>query len=163
MAYDATGSSTVLTPQAVQGQMTRLLDEFVADTAGVTHVLLVSTDGMKQAICSHMDPDWADGLAAAFSGIAGLAKGITGRTDEMMPARQVLIERDDTLFLVTHAGAGSTFSSSGDVVATVLVVLTVPDANIGSVAYSAGRLVQRFAPFMTTPVRTRTGQDSGVE
>ncbi|MFJ4828745.1 roadblock/LC7 domain-containing protein [Streptomyces sp. NPDC088747] len=162
MAYDPNGAAApVISPGEAKGQMTRLLDEFVKDTPGVTHTLLASTDGMKQVFCSHMDPDWTDKLAAAFAGLAGLAKGLTGPTDKSMSARQVLIERDDTLFLVTHAGTGSAFNTSGDTVATVLVVLVHTEANIGTVAFSAGRLVQRFAPFMTTPVRAHDGQDNG--
>jgi predicted regulator of Ras-like GTPase activity (Roadblock/LC7/MglB family) len=161
MTYDTT--APVISPKEVQEQMARLLDDFVEDTAGVTHVLLVSRDGMRQAIPAHMDPDWADGLAAAFSGMAGLAKGVTGPTDKQMPAGQILIEREDTLFLVTEAGTGSAFHAAGKTVATILVVLARTDANIGTVAFAAGRLVQRFAPYMTTPVRTRDGQGSGVE
>ncbi|MGW0489075.1 roadblock/LC7 domain-containing protein [Streptomyces olivaceus] len=161
MTYDVPAPSTA--PTEVQAQMGRLLDEFVADTAGVTHALLVSRDGIKQAIPAHMDPDWADSLAAAFSGMAGLAKGATGPTNKQVPARQVLIERDDTLFLVTEAGTGKSFTTSGATVATVLVVLARTDANVGGVAFAAGLLVQRFAPFMTTPIRTRDSQGSGVE
>ncbi|MFF4276153.1 roadblock/LC7 domain-containing protein [Streptomyces sp. NPDC001536] len=152
-----------ISPREVQEQMTRLLDEFVKDTTGVTHALLVARDGLKQAIVSHMDEDWADDVAAAFSGVVSLARGVTGPTSKKMPAGQVLIERDDTLFLATEAGEGSAFHSDGKTVATILVVLTRTDANIGTVGWEAGRLVQRFAPFMTTPVRVRDGQDAGVE
>ncbi|MCX4761928.1 roadblock/LC7 domain-containing protein [Streptomyces sp. NBC_01275] len=161
MTYDTT--APVISPKEVQDQMARLLDELVQDTAGVTHALLASRDGIRQAIPSHMDEDWADELAAAFSGLAGLAKGVTGPTDKQMPAGQILVEREDTLFLVTEAGTGSAFIASGKTVATVLVVLARTDANVGTVAFAAGRLVQRFAPYMTTPVRTRHGQGSGVE
>ncbi|MEV6403946.1 roadblock/LC7 domain-containing protein [Streptomyces bobili] len=161
MSFEAT--APVISPKEIQQQMARLLDDFVEDTAGVTHALLVSRDGMKQAIPTHMDADWADNLAAAFSGLTGLAKGVTGPTDQQMPAGQILIEREDTLFLVTEAGTGSAFHAAGTTVATILVVLARTDANIGTVAFAAGRLVQRFAPFMTTPVRTRDGQGSGVE
>ncbi|MFF4256687.1 roadblock/LC7 domain-containing protein [Streptomyces sp. NPDC001663] len=160
MTYD---SPTVTSPKDVQEQMTRLLDEFVKDTTGVTHALLVARDGLKQAVVSHMDEDWADDVAAAFSGVMSLARGVTGPTNKKMPASQVLIERDDTLFMATEAGEGSAFHSDGNTVATILVVLTRTDANIGTVAFAAGRLVQRFAPFMTTPVRVRDGQDAGVE
>ncbi|MEV7388890.1 roadblock/LC7 domain-containing protein [Streptomyces sp. NPDC091215] len=160
MTYDV---PAVISSQEVQGQMNRLLDEFVKDTAGVTHALLASRDGMKQALVGNMDEDWADKVAAAFAGVTGLAKGLTGPTNKQMPASQVLIERDDTLFLTTEAGAGSAFHSDGKTVSTILVVLAGPDAEIGSVAFAAGRLVQRFAPFMTTPVRARDGQDAGVK
>lgn len=159
-AYDV---PAVISPKEVQGQMTRLLDEFVKDTTGVTHALLVARDGLKQAVVSHMDEDWADDVAAAFSGLVSLARGVTGPTSKKMPASQVLIERDDAVFLATDAGEGSAFHSEGKKVATILVVLTRTDANVGTVAFAAGRLVQRFAPFMTTPVRVRDGQDAGVE
>ncbi|MFJ5265987.1 roadblock/LC7 domain-containing protein [Streptomyces sp. NPDC088387] len=155
-------SASLASPQEVQGQMARLLDEFVDDTAGVTHALLASRDGMKQAVVAHMDPDWADHVAATFSGVVSLARGVTGPTDKQLPAGQVLIERDDTLFLATEAGAGSAFHSAGTTVATILVVLARPDASIGTVAFAAGRLIQRFAPYMTTPVRARDGQGPGV-
>ncbi|WP_258574343.1 roadblock/LC7 domain-containing protein [Streptomyces shenzhenensis] len=160
MTYDM---PAVISPQEIQGQMTRLLDEFVKDTTGVTHALLAARDGLKQVVVSHMDADWADEVAAAFSGVASLARGVTGPTKKKLPAGQVLIERDDTLFLATEAGAGSAFHSEGKTVATILVVLARTDANIGTVAFEAGRLVQRFAPFMTTPVRVHDGQDAGVE
>ncbi|GHB81822.1 hypothetical protein GCM10010306_090300 [Streptomyces umbrinus] len=159
VAHDA---APAISPKNVQGQMTRLLDEFVNDTPGATHALLASTDGLKQAFCSHMPVDWADKLAAGFSGIAGMARSVTGPKDTTMPAQQIMIERDDTLFLVTYAGTGSAFNEDGTSVATVLVILARTDANVGAVAFEAGRLVQKFADFMTTPVRARDGQDNGV-
>ncbi|MER6187691.1 roadblock/LC7 domain-containing protein [Streptomyces sp. NPDC001652] len=161
MAYDTT--SPLISAKEVQDQLSRLLEEFVEDTPGVTHALLASRDGLKQAVVSYMDPDWADEVAAAFSGMAGLAKGVTGPTSKQEPAGQILIERDDALFLATEAGAGSAFTSNGTTVATILVVIVRTDANVGTVAFAAGRLIQRFAPFMTTPVRTREGQDAGVQ
>jgi predicted regulator of Ras-like GTPase activity (Roadblock/LC7/MglB family) len=163
MTYDASAAPVIPSPREVQGQMSRLLDEFVEDTTGVTHALLVSRDGLKQAVVSRMDGDWADEVAAAFSGVMGLAKGVKGPTDKSMPAGQVLIERADTLFLATEAGVGSAFSDSGTAVSTILVVLARPDANIGAIGFDAARLLQRFAPFMTTPVRARDGQGAGVE
>lgn len=156
-------TAPVISPKDVQGQMARLLDDFVSDTAGVTHAVLGSRDGMLQAVVSHMDVDWAEKVAAAFSGVMSLATGVTGPTDKQIPAGQVLIERDDTLFLATEAGVGKAFTASGETAATILVVLARPNANIGTVGFEAGRLVQRFAPFMTTPVRTRDGQGAGVE
>ncbi|MFF4051952.1 roadblock/LC7 domain-containing protein [Streptomyces chartreusis] len=161
MTRDASLSATPAPPEQVKGEMTRLLDEFVKDTAGVTHALLASRDGMKQVVPSHMTTDshinWVDEMAAAFSGMAGLAKGVSGPNGDKLPVRQVLIERDDTLFLLVEAGVGAAFTTSGTSVATVLVVLTRTDANMGTVAFATGRLVQRFAPFMTTPVRARDG------
>ena len=162
MTNDAT-PAPVHSPKAVQGQATRLLDEFVKDTAGVTHALLVTREGLRQASVSHMEADWADTVAAAFCGVASLAHGTEGPTSKKMPASQVIIERPDTLFLMTEAGTGNALNATGETVSTILVVLAHPDANLGNVGYAAGQLVQRFSPFMTTPVRTRDGQDAGVE
>ncbi|WP_405966017.1 roadblock/LC7 domain-containing protein (plasmid) [Streptomyces sp. NBC_00723] len=169
MAYDVNGTTTgvisdlpATSPDEVKGQMTRLLEQFVDDTPGVTDALLLSRDGMQQVRCSHMEADWADELAAAFAGMAGLAAGVSGPMRAKLPPQQVLVERDDALFLVTDAGVGRAFNKSGGSVATVLVVLARADANIGTVAYATGRLVTRFAPFMTTPVRARDGQSDGA-
>ncbi|MEU9168519.1 roadblock/LC7 domain-containing protein [Streptomyces sp. NPDC048420] len=145
--------------------MTGLLDEFVKDTTGVTHAVLASRDGIKQVHPSHMtskaDIDWLDELAAAASGLMSLAKGTTGPTGDKRPVQQLLIERSDSLFLLTEAGVGNAFTDSGKSVATVLLVLAATDANMGQVAYETGRMVQRFAPFMTTPIRL-LGQVDGV-
>ncbi|MFB8775796.1 roadblock/LC7 domain-containing protein [Streptomyces broussonetiae] len=166
MTHDV-NTAPMISPEEVKEEMTRLIDEFVEDTPGVTHALLASRDGMKQVVPSHMnstkaDQDWTDELAAAASGLAALAKGITGPTGDKRPVQQILIGRDDALFLLTEAGVGSAFTESGKSVATVLMVLTRTDANVGTVAFSVGRLVQRFAPFMTTPVRAHGGQGDGV-
>lgn len=163
MTYDTNGAvASAPSPDAIKGQMTRLLDDFVTSTVGVSHALLGSRDGLKQVFSSHMDPDWADELAATFSGMAGLSKGVTGPTGKQLPAQQILLERDDVMFLVTNAGVGSTFNKSGKTVATVLVVLAATDANIGAVAFEIGRLVTRFAPFMTTLVRDRDADAEGA-
>ncbi|MEU9270036.1 roadblock/LC7 domain-containing protein [Streptomyces sp. NPDC048251] len=171
MTYDvhsaATPVSTELPPastdEQVREQLVRLLEQFVRDTPGVTDALLGSRDGMKQVWCSHMAVDWVDELAAAFSGLTALAGGVKGPMGAQLPPQQVLVERDDALFLLTDAGVGNSFNKNGASVATVLGVLTRSDANIGAVAFDIGRLVKRFAPFMTTPVRARDGQDGGAE
>ncbi|MEW2117669.1 roadblock/LC7 domain-containing protein [Streptomyces sp. NPDC005474] len=162
MTHDMNGAVSASSPAEIKGQMARLLDDFVASTVGVGHALLASRDGLKQATDSAMDPDWADELAATFSGMAGLAKGVTGPTGKQLPAQQILLERDDVMFLVTNAGVGNTFNQSGKAVATVLVVLAAPDTNIGGVAFEIGRLVSRFAPFMTTLVRERDVEGEGA-
>ncbi|TQJ37975.1 putative regulator of Ras-like GTPase activity (Roadblock/LC7/MglB family) [Streptomyces sp. SLBN-115] len=163
MAHDMHDTGSAVSADTVRGQISRLLEEFVKDTPGATDALLASRDGLPQVFCSHMEIGWVDQLAAAFSGMAALAKGVAGPMGAQLPARQVLIERDDALFLLTDAGTGHAFNKSGGTVPTVLVVLARTDANIGTIAYSVGRLIQNFAPFMTTPVRARHGQDGGGE
>ena len=165
MTYDVNVSDPASSLEETRQEMTGLLDEFVKDTTGVTLAVLASRDGLKQVWPSHMtskpETDWLDELAASASGLMGLAKAVTGPTGDQRPVQQVLIERDDSLFLLTEAGVGHSFTDSGKKAATVLLVLAVTDANIGQVAYDTGVMVQRFAPFMTTPVRA-LGQDNGV-
>ncbi|MFF4500350.1 roadblock/LC7 domain-containing protein [Streptomyces sp. NPDC001401] len=165
MTYDVSLTEPVYALEHAREEMTGLLDEFVKDTTGVTLAVLASRDGIKQVFPSHMtskdEIDWLDELAASSAGLMALAKGTTGPTGHKLPVGQLLIERTDSLFLLTEAGIGHSFTDSGKTVATVLLVLVATDANIGQVAYDAGVMVQRFAPFMTTPVRVLS-QDDGV-
>ncbi|GAV38300.1 roadblock/LC7 domain-containing protein [Streptomyces acidiscabies] len=153
-------TSALLTSEQSKGQMTRLIDSFVEQTPGVDRVVLASRDGLKQVTSSKMDENWADEIAAAFSGIVSLARGVTGPTSKLMNANQILIEREDTLFLAISAGIGQ--DQDGKSVDTILVVLANPSANIGAVGYAMVRLAQKFGPFMTTPVRERALPEDGA-
>ncbi|MFI9755803.1 roadblock/LC7 domain-containing protein [Streptomyces collinus] len=139
-----------------QEQMAWLLNQFVGSVPGVTHAVLASRDGIKQ-LYSDVTRDQADTMAAALSSLLSLCANFPGPDGEKMHPRQVMIERDDCLIFVTRAGSTEAFpnlpgSGSGGV-DTVLGVLAAPDANAGDVGFEMSRLVQQFAPYMTTPVR----------
>ncbi|MEU4659499.1 roadblock/LC7 domain-containing protein [Streptomyces sp. NPDC023723] len=150
-----TSSRSATTPgsQALAGFM----QQFAADTPGVTHAVLLSRDGLR-LVDSGVDKDWADELAAAICGVASIAANITGPTSARRPAGQVIIEREDCLFFVHSAGSSSAFphhpGNVRGVVDTILAVVTTADADVGAVGFEMGRLVDRFAPYMDIPVRT---------
>ncbi|MGW0822536.1 roadblock/LC7 domain-containing protein [Streptomyces sp. NPDC002845] len=136
--------------------MTWLLKEFASSVPGVTHVLLLSRDGLR-LLDSDMYPDWADKLAAGFSGIASLTANIPGPGNAKVSPQQIIIEREDALFFLQSAGTSRAFedhpgNTRGEV-DTVLAVLARPDADVGTVGYEMGRLVGQFAPYMAIPVR----------
>ncbi|WP_241990085.1 MULTISPECIES: roadblock/LC7 domain-containing protein [unclassified Streptomyces] len=124
-----------------------LLREFATDTTGVTHVVLLSRDGLR-LLDSEVDRGWADSLAASVSGLASLAGGFTGPGGRRCPARQVLIERDDCLIFVRNAGRSSAFDNQPGGVDTILAVVAAVDSDAHTIGFSMGRLVGRLAPYM---------------
>ncbi|MEU3528993.1 roadblock/LC7 domain-containing protein [Streptomyces sp. NPDC038707] len=137
-----------------------LLQEFTEDLPDVTHAVLLSREGLR-LLDGGVKKDWADELAAAISGVASIAANVTGPTGQKMPAKQVLIERDDCLLLAQNAGGSKAFENQPGavrgVVETVLVVVTVPLADVGPVGFEMSRLIRRFADYMEVPVRAALG------
>lgn len=128
-----------------------LLSEFATDTNGVTHVVLLSRDGLR-LLDSEAEEDWADSFAAAVSGVISLAAGLTGPRGGKRPARQVLIERDDCLIFVQNAGRSAILGSRPGGVDTVLAVVAAADSDAHTIGFSMGRLVGQLAPYMLTPL-----------
>ncbi|MFF9001493.1 roadblock/LC7 domain-containing protein [Streptomyces achromogenes] len=137
-----------------------LLQEFTEDLPDVTHAVLLSREGLR-LLDGGVEKDWADQLAASISGVASLAANVTGPTGKKLPAKQVLVERDDCLFLVQNAGGSKAFENQPGavrgVVDTILVVVTVPDANVSTVGFEMSRLIGKFADYMEVPVRAASG------
>ncbi|ROQ70258.1 putative regulator of Ras-like GTPase activity (Roadblock/LC7/MglB family) [Streptomyces sp. 840.1] len=151
-----------MTPREQQDKTAWLLRQFVSDTPGVTHAVLLSRDGLR-LLDSEVDKDWADELSAGLSGVASLAASITGPSNRRNPAKQVVIERDDCLIFVQSAGRSAAFDNSpGDArgqVETILAVIAGTDADAGLVGFEMGRLVGKFAKSMLVPVRVGTGPE----
>ncbi|MDI3421897.1 roadblock/LC7 domain-containing protein [Streptomyces luteolus] len=152
--------ATEATASGQRDNMVWLLRQLAADVPGVTHAVLLSRDGLR-LLDSDVDKDWADELSAAISGVASVAANTTGPSHKKMPARQVIIERDDCLFFVQSAGRSAAFENHpgnerGEV-DTILAVIATTDADAGAVGFEMGRLIQRFAPYMLIPVRVGTG------
>jgi predicted regulator of Ras-like GTPase activity (Roadblock/LC7/MglB family) len=145
---------------SAQERIAWLLQEFTDDLPDVTHAVLLSREGLR-LLDGGVEKDWADELSAVISGVASLAANVTGPTGQNMPAKQVLIERDDCLLLVQNAGGSKAFENQPGavrgVVDTILVVVTVPDANVGTVGYEMSRLIGKFADYMEVPVRAASG------
>ncbi|MYS36806.1 Roadblock/LC7 domain-containing protein [Streptomyces sp. KhCrAH-43] len=142
-----------------QEDMAWMLRQFVADTAGVTHTVLLSRDGLR-LLDSDIGKDWADQLSAAVCGLASLAANIPGPNNTRSPAGQIIVERGDCLLFVQSAGRSALFESlPGGAVDTVLAVFATTDAEPGAVGFAMGRLINKFSPHMLTPVRADVGAE----
>ncbi|MGW3308293.1 roadblock/LC7 domain-containing protein [Streptomyces sp. NPDC001073] len=153
---DTMTASTHGTDEPIQ-QMAGMLTEFVEQVPGVTQALLISRDGLR-LVDSGIHKDWADKWAASLGTLASLTENIPGPLGNAGAMKQTIIERDDGMIFVTFAGTSAAFpnqpGTKEGVVATVLAVITKPDASAGTVGYEMGALVDRFAPYMVTALRS---------
>ncbi|MGW2477017.1 roadblock/LC7 domain-containing protein [Streptomyces sp. NPDC001665] len=142
-----------------QDDMAWMLQQFVAETAGVTHAVLLSRDALR-LLDSGIEKDWADQLSAAVGGLASLAASIPGPNNTRSPAGQIIVERGDCLLFVQSAGRSALFESlPGDAVDTVLAVVAAPNAEAGAIGFAMGRLITKFASYMLIPVRADVGAE----
>lgn len=132
-------------PSAAAPETTRALDWFVAkfvrDVPGVSHAILVSSDGLLMASSSRLTADHADQMAAVTSGLASLAGG-AARLFDAGNVRQTIIEMDDAFLLVMGVGNGS-----------YLAVLTSISCDIGQVGYEMAVLVDRVGKTVSATPR----------
>ncbi|MFJ9719938.1 roadblock/LC7 domain-containing protein [Streptomyces sp. NPDC101213] len=139
-----------------------LLNRFTDTVPGVSHAVLLARDGLK-LLHSDMHQDWADKLAAAFSGLASLAQNIPGPLNGKLPPQLLIIEREDALFFLQSSGTSALFKNhpgnQRGTVDTLLGVIAQPDAAVGTVGYEMAHLIDQFAPYMATPVRAAMPSD----
>lgn len=125
---------------------TRTLDwfvvKFVRDVPGVSHAILVSSDGLLMASSSRLSTDHADQMAAVTSGLASLASG-AARLFKAGNVRQSIIEMEDAFLLVMGVGDGS-----------YLAVLTSVTCDIGQVGYEMAVLVDRVGKTISATPRS---------
>ncbi len=114
-----------------------LLDNFVANTAGVEQALGVSSDGLLMAISAHLQRAEADKLAAMISGLTSLAFSAS-RLLGKGALRQVITEFQSGFLMVSSISGGS-----------CLGVITPADCDLGLVGYEATMLVQRIGALLT--------------
>jgi len=83
-----------------------LITEFVRETPGVAHAIVVSADGLPLASSEGFPPDRADQLAAVAAGLQSLTTG-AARVFEGGPVIQTVVEMEAGLLLVTAIADGS--------------------------------------------------------
>lgn len=124
-----------------------LLDKFVRTVSGVTHVLVVSADGLLMAVSDNLDRTSGDQLAAIVAGISSLTKGAS-RQLGAGGVRQAVIEMDALLLFTMAVSDGS-----------VLAAIADPTCDVGLVGYEMALLVSRteqtLTPQLVTEMRTR--------
>ncbi|MFJ5851181.1 roadblock/LC7 domain-containing protein [Streptomyces sp. NPDC092903] len=139
-----------------------LLERFATDVAGVTNVLLLSTDGFVIAR-AHMREEDAERCSAALCGIAALCEAFgnalgVSASEGMRSTKQVLIEKDSYSVFVTRVGRGLPEGhlrrgADPSTVGTILGVIVEPKADIGGVAYAATQLNSSLAEHLCTAAR----------
>ncbi|MGH3801786.1 MAG: roadblock/LC7 domain-containing protein, partial [Pseudonocardiaceae bacterium] len=76
---------------APQGQLDWLVNDFIRDTPGVLHALVVSGDGLLLASSANVDSMLGDQLSAATSGLVSLSRG-AAQLLSLDPVSQIIIE-----------------------------------------------------------------------
>ena len=118
-----------------------LIDNFASSTPGVSHALIVSSDGLPLITAGGMSPDLADPLAAMTSGIISLGNNIAGKVGEA-GCDQVMLKFPSGHFLFMGIGNLAGFA-----------VLVRSGANLGVVAHQMAQLVNAVGHVLTPQLR----------
>lgn len=118
-----------------------LVGRFAERLPGVHNAIVVSSDGLLMAMSNGMSREAADRLAAAASGLIGLAHGAAapfggGRVTE------VIIEMEHGFIFVTGIGEGSS-----------MAVTTDDSCDVGLVGYEMAVLVEKAGNVLTPEIR----------
>jgi len=131
---------TVLTPREPQ-DFSWLIDNFVASAPGVSHALIVSSDGLPLIVAGGMPADLADPLAAMTSGIISLGNNIASTVGEA-GCEQVMLKFPTGHFLFMSIGTLAGFA-----------VLARDGANLGVIAHQMAQLVDTVGHVLTPQLR----------
>lgn len=118
-----------------------LVTEFVRETPGVVHALVVAGDGLALAASRDVDEVLADQLAAAVSGLASLARG-TAHLVRAEPVAQTIVEMNGSYLFVTAVSEGS-----------LLAVFAEQHCDMGMVGYQMTLLATRVGHAITPAKR----------
>lgn len=118
-----------------------LITDFTERVPGVTHAVVVSSDGLLLVASKHLPRDRADQLAAATSGLASITAGAARLFDHDV-VNQTVVEMGRGYFLTMSIGDGS-----------VLATLAGRDADIGIVGYEMARLAEQAGDLLAPALR----------
>lgn len=114
-----------------------ILKRFAEETAGVEHVVAVSSDGLLLASSASIGRDDGEQLAAVMSGLQALGVGVAERFDRGH-VDQIMIEMSDGYLFGTAISLGAS-----------LCVLAAKDCDMGLVAYEMALMCQRTASVLS--------------
>jgi len=123
-----------------------LVTAFAERVPGVTHAVVVSSDGLLLAVSGQLSRDDADRLAAVTSGLFSIALGAAQMLDDDV-VKQTVVEMGKGFFLVMSIRDGS-----------ILATLTRHDADIGVVGYEMARLAKQTGEMLTPALRAELQQ-----
>lgn len=118
-----------------------LLERLCNTVPGITHAVVVSSDGLALAKSDGVDRETAERLSAVSSGMIGLAYGSAGRFGAG-PVSNVIVEMQNGWLFVTGIRDGS-----------LICCLTEKDIDMGAIAFEMSIFVQRVGDSLTADVR----------
>jgi uncharacterized protein len=118
-----------------------LINAFTERVAGVTHAVVVSSDGMLVAVSDNLPRDSADQLAAVTSGLVSVTSG-AARIFDGDDVRQTVVEMGRGYYLVMSVRDGS-----------ILATLAGREADVGVVGYEMAKLAKQAGEVLTPAVR----------
>jgi predicted regulator of Ras-like GTPase activity (Roadblock/LC7/MglB family) len=128
---------------ATDANLKWLLERLVSDTAGATHALVLSRDGLKLCHTDGLSIDKADQLAAIAAGVQALSQGASVEFgDGTGGVRQSMTEFHGGILFIVEAGEGAH-----------LAVLTTAEADVGLIGHRMNELVEQIGEFLTAPPR----------
>lgn len=130
-------SDTAATPQ----EFGWLVDEFVGRVHGVTHALVMSSDGFPLTASESVTNDDAEQLAAIASGLLSLAHNSAALFDKG-GCEQIMIRMTHGYLLFMGIGSGAG-----------LAVLTGPGCDMKVVGYEMTQFVRNAGHVLTPEVR----------
>ncbi len=118
-----------------------LINAFTERVPGVTHAVVVSSDGMLVAVSDHLPRDSADQLAAVTSSLVSVTNGAAMILDGE-DIRQTVVEMGRGYFLVMSIRDGS-----------ILATLAAHEADVGVVGYEMAKLVKQAGEVLSPAIR----------
>lgn len=126
-------------PQAYD--LTWKINQFNQNVPGVSHAVVVSSDGLLLVASEDLPADHADQLAAAVSSLASVTNGMATLFGEQ-GVRQTVVEMESGSLLVRMIRDGS-----------ILAALVLDSADIGTVGYEMARLGKQAGDLLTPELR----------
>jgi predicted regulator of Ras-like GTPase activity (Roadblock/LC7/MglB family) len=128
---------------ATDANLTWMLESLVEQTAGATHALVLSRDGLKLCHTSGLSIDQADQLSAIAAGVQALSQGASVEFgDGTGGVRHSMTEFHGGILFIVEAGEGAH-----------LAVLAAEDADVGLIGHRMNELVEQIGAFLTSPPR----------
>jgi predicted regulator of Ras-like GTPase activity (Roadblock/LC7/MglB family) len=130
-----------------------LINNFNEKVAGVSHAIVVSSDGLLLVASRFLPTDHNDKLAAIVSGLASMTAGVADIFGEP-GVLQTMVEMPSGFLLVRSISDGS-----------ILATLAAKTADLGTIGYEMAKLAKQSGELLTPELRRElrpTGIDAGT-
>jgi predicted regulator of Ras-like GTPase activity (Roadblock/LC7/MglB family) len=128
---------------ATDANLTWMLESLIEQTAGATHALVLSRDGLKLCHTTGLSVDQADQLSAIAAGVQALCQGASVEFgDGSGGVRHSMTEFHGGILFIVEAGEGAH-----------LAVLASEEADVGLIGHRMNELVEQIGGFLIAPPR----------